>query len=421
VTRTSTIPDAGVQATDAPDRCQFDVLVGRAGLRILRDDWKRITRALGRARFCQLYEWYESYLETLGADATVYFFVARRSGLPVGVVPLVHTTRKMGGLKLRSLELVHHPHMLLADAVFARAEPNRELLGELLAHLRRASIKWDVLFLPNVLEDGCLAQSLAAGPRRLTIAATATRCDYLECAPFEELAERFSKNFKGNLRKARNKLARAAGVEYVTARRSAELPSALADFLDVEASGWKGAAGTGSAIKLDREVKDFYAALIDSYGPLDACEINLLKVEGQCVAGQFCLVVGDTSYMLKIGYDESYAQFAPGNMLLEHTLRRYVEEGGVKYVNLVTDAEWHANWKPLSTAVLDVRVFNTTVSGLCALFLLRAKRYLSRFRRRRVRPGTDRNGHGARQAGERVEPSEEVASAALNMDGARRG
>ncbi len=404
MTRTSTIPDAGVQAADAPDRCQLDVLVGRAGLRILRDDWKRITRALGRARFCHLYEWYESYLETLGADATVYFFVARRNGLPVGVVPLVHATRRMGGLKLRSLELVHHPHMLLADAVFARAEANQELLGELLAQLRRARIKWDVLFLPNLLEDGCLARALVPAPRRLMLAVTAARCDYLECAPFEELAERFSKNFKGNLRKARNKLSRAAGVEYVTAHRSTELASALADFLDVEASGWKGAAGTRSAIKLDREVNAFYEALIDSYGRLDACEINLLKVEGKCVAGQFCLVVGETSYMLKIGYDESYAQFAPGNMLLEHTLRRYMEEGVVKYVNLVTDAEWHASWRPLSAAVLDVRVFNTTAAGLSAWALLSAARRLGKLYRDRVRPLIDRPGHEAHNGSAGAEP-----------------
>jgi CelD/BcsL family acetyltransferase involved in cellulose biosynthesis len=151
---------------------------------------------------------------------------------------------------------------------------------------------------------------------------------------------------------------------------------ALDEFIEVEASGWKGMEGERGAIKLDPGLRNFYRSLCNSFSQSEACEINLLKAEGRCIAGQFCLVLGDTSYILKIGYDEAYFHVAPGNMLLEQSLQRYLREGVVKYVNLVTDTPWHASWKPLSYAVSNAYVFNTTTAGLAAFALLKAKLYL---------------------------------------------
>jgi CelD/BcsL family acetyltransferase involved in cellulose biosynthesis len=420
VTRTSIIPAGNVPTADAVERCQFDVVVGRAGLEQIRDDWKHITRTLSSARFCQLYEWYESYLETLApADATLHFFRARRHGVPVAIFPLLHTTRNIGGLRLRSLELPQHPHMLLSDGVFAPSDANGTLLGDLLAELRRTRIAWDVLCLPNLLGDGCLDQTLTATPRRLTLTAETARCDYLPCIPFEELAQNFSKNFRGNLRKARNKLARAADVQYLTARQPSELATALVDFLAVEASGWKGTSGTGSAIKLNPDVCGFYEALSTTFGRRGACEINLLRVAGQCIAGQFCLLAGDTSFMLKIGYDESFAELAPGNMLIEHTLRRYEQAGVVKCVNLVTDADWHGSWKPQSLAVLDVRLFNTSAAGLSAFLVLSARRRLGKLHRAHIAPMIDRWKNRAKRHQSQTAANEAITSETPCSDGAR--
>jgi hypothetical protein len=60
-------------------------------------------------------------------------------------------------------------------------------------------------------------------------------------------------------------------------------------------------------------------------------------------------------------------------MLLEHTIQRYLREGAIRYINLVTDTPWHSCWNPLSYAVSRAWVFNTTSAGLTAYSLLRAK------------------------------------------------
>jgi len=352
---------------------QFEVFQGAAGLAAIREDWKRVTRALDKPRFFHLYEWYESYLNTL-SDSPVYFVLARRKGAPVGVIPLVMSPQRLAGTKLRGLSLPHHPHMLLCDAPLTNEGLDHITMRELITYLRRQQgIQWDVLFFPNLLEDSGLLSALNAGPPALRISEPQTRCNYLPCLPPDELAARFSRNFRGNLRKARNKLAKLNRVEFISARSRPEIDRALDEFLAVEASGWKGAAGERSAINLDGRVLSFYQSLTRNFSRIGACEINLLRAEGRCIAGQFCLVTGDTSYVLKIGYDESYAQVAPGNMLFEHTIQRYLREDAIKYVNLVTDTPWHSNWRPLSYMVSGAWVFNITSAGLTAYSLLLAK------------------------------------------------
>jgi CelD/BcsL family acetyltransferase involved in cellulose biosynthesis len=384
--RASVISAEGAKNATALAERQFKIYRGAAGLAAIREDWMRVTRALDKPRFFHLYEWYESYLNTL-SDSSAYFVLARRKGAPVGVIPLVISPQRLAGTKLRGLSLPHHPHMLLCDAPLTNEGSDNITMSELIAYLRRQqSIQWDVLFFPNLLEDSGLLSALNAGAPALRISEPQTRCNYLPCLPPDELATRLSRNFSGNLRKARNKLAKLNRVEFITARSRSEVDRALDEFLAIEASGWKGEAGERSAINFDDRILSFYQSLSRNFSRIGACEINLLRAEGRCIAGQFCLLTGDTSYILKIGYDEAYAQAAPGNMLLEHTIQRYLQEGEIKYVNLVTDTPWHSCWRPLSYVVSRAWVFNITAAGLTAYSLLRARGPVSRSYRHWLKP-----------------------------------
>src|SRR5262245_54772933 len=190
---------------------QFEIFQGAAGLAAIREDWKRIICALDEPRFFHLYEWYESYLKTL-SDSPVYFVLARRKGAPVGVIPLAMSPHRIAGAKLRGLSLPHHSHMLLCDAALTNMGSDHVTIRELIAYLRRQRmIQWDVLFFPNLPEDSRLLSALNAGPTALFVSEAQSRCDYLPCLPPGEFAARLSQNFRGNLRKARNKLAKLNG------------------------------------------------------------------------------------------------------------------------------------------------------------------------------------------------------------------
>lgn len=345
---------------------------GREGLARIEGEWDRVVRRVERPRFFHLYDWYWSYLDALEADASaVHFFVAYRDGEPVAVFPLRGGVRVRHGLELRFLEVPSHPHLPLSDFIGARTEEARGVLRALLGHLagdrRGPALRpaWDYLSIQPLLEDSCAAAWLERDRPPLLLLEQLGKCNYILAeSSYEQIEKNVSPNFRGNLRKARNKLRTMAGVEFLSSREPSTLGTFFEEFLEVECSGWKGIQGTGSAIKLHPDLTRFYRNLINTFSPKGACEINLLRARGKCIAGQFCLRVGDTCYVLKIGYDEAYSRLAPGNMLMEWLLQRLAAEGDVKVLNLVTGAKWHENWRPRFHRVFNACLCRRSSRGL---------------------------------------------------------
>lgn len=371
----------------ASSEMTFEVAFDLEDVSRLRDDWLRLAQALDSSGFFHSPDWHESYLRSFGMGAGDSCVVrAIRDGQTRAVMPLCASRRTLAGVAVRSLELPHNTHMLLCDAPIARGESRPEVLRELMRFLRRASpFRWDVLLLPNLPDGACLHDAIVSGVE-MSVVREQGRCDILPCGGYAEMLKGFSKNFRGNLRKARNKLNAATEVHFESTRDPRALRDALTAFLDLEASGWKGDRGTRSAVKFDCTTSRFYEALCETFSRSGACEINLLRVGGRPVAAQFCLLAGRVSYMLKIAYDESFAPLAPGNMLLEHTMQRYERSGEVHAVNLVTDADWHASWKPRSIGVSSAWVFNRTPRGLLAWAAFRARLAAGRAYRERLLP-----------------------------------
>jgi len=344
---------------------------GREGLARIKADWKRLASRLESARFFHLYEWYWSYVESLElCDTAMHFFIAYRDGEPMAVFPLRSGSRVRLGMRFRFLELPQHPQLPLADFIGEQSDMTRGVLNALLSYLGESREDspslppWDYIVLQWLLADSCAVAWIDHDrPSRALLQEAGKSNSIVLPSSYSEIEKTFSKNFRGDLRKARNKLNALPGVEVCSTRDRATLETLFEEFLEVESSGWKGTGGTATAIKLHPEELQFYRNLIATFAALGGCEINLLRADGKCIAGQFCLRVGDTYYVLKIGYDESRSRLAPGNMLLERLLQRLTAEGAIKAVSLVTSFKWHDNWKPHSDRTFNAQLFRHNTRG----------------------------------------------------------
>lgn len=356
---------------------RFVVETGIKGLERIRGSWKAITAKMKRRRFYHLYEWYSAYLHSLEERPDlVHFIVGCRGDDPTVVVPVKSLQRGECGIPLRVLALPRHPHLPLSDVIFAESPDNADVLGDLVRYLAsQRLLGWDLLSLGRVL--GCSRVLFCVRRRRpaRTVLLQVGKSNYVPYKPYDRHLQGFSKNFRGNLRKARNKLARLASVEYECARGLPQILEALDDLLRVEASGWKGKNGKGSAILCEEHRHQFYRQLVNGLAPLGRCEVNLLKAGGECLAGQFCIPIDGTYHVLKIGYDESAGKVAPGNMLLEWLLETRAS-AAAEEVDLVTDQPWHRSWRPFSRDVYDVLVFNRSLRGLLALAARRSRTWV---------------------------------------------
>jgi hypothetical protein len=128
------------------------------------------------------------------------------------------------------------------------------------------------------------------------------RAGYLEQnVPHKKLKE---------LRRQRRRLADAGTVGLVTAREAADIAAALADFLALEASGWKGSAG--SAAGTHAPIRAFMQRALTELAERDSARIDRLMQDGRPLAAAITLRSGDTAWFWKIAYDEAHARFSPG-------------------------------------------------------------------------------------------------------------
>ena len=357
---------------------QVDVYRGRAGLAAVSEQWRILLDGLRRKRFFHYYGWWKSYLDSLDREPdAVSIFVVRNAGQPVAILPLKRCTRKWYGLRASVWNLPEHPHLPLNDILCGRGVTAADVIAALTRALREhESGSWDVLGFTSVLEESPLAGFVTGTSSRVVTTLLET-CDYLTChGAYEDIAVEFSRNFRSNLNKARNKLAREQGVDFTSVTDHSGLIRAFAEFAEIEVSGWKGAKGTGTAIKLHPELMKFYQSLIDELSACGAIMINILKVGDRPIASQFCIKDEDTLYVLKLAYDEDWSRVAPGNMLLERVIQEGIRSKGFQYINLVGDPPWFKDWQPNSLSVYNIWLFNRTPVGLTLFGAMKAKQWL---------------------------------------------
>lgn len=150
------------------------------------------------------------------------------------------------------------------------------------------------------------------------------------------------KKFRTNVQRWQRKINQLAEVEYVTVFGSQSMEEHLKDFTEMEASGWKGRAG--SAIQASLEVLEFYRRMTSRMAERGWLQWHFLRAEGKTIAGQLATQIGRSLVLLKIAFREEYSSYAPGNVLLARTIEQTFESGDVDEINCLTDFPWTQNW-----------------------------------------------------------------------------
>jgi CelD/BcsL family acetyltransferase involved in cellulose biosynthesis len=170
-----------------------------------------------------------------------------------------------------------------------------------------------------------------------------------------------------------------------------EAASALFEgFLAVEASGWKGAAGTALLSSPDKE-----AFARRAYDPRHAStRIDALSLNGEVIAANLNLVSEERTYCIKSGYDERFKRFSPG-IVLDAMFSEAATSGAYGSVVDSVAAPGHTLeriWPSrlrIGSVLIDIarepspRLFQMRVASLSRLLALRdqAKSTWSRMRR----------------------------------------
>jgi CelD/BcsL family acetyltransferase involved in cellulose biosynthesis len=346
------------------------VFRGLDGLRSLENVWPVVLQAIERPEFFYQYEWYETALATWPAEAgDTFFVVAYRQDAPIAICPLRLSESRVLGVPVRTLS-VPDPHSVSYTDFISAKDDRADLLPLVLAELRSSSeIDWDVLTLPKCFHNAAVAPTsdrLATTPgvfrHRRDV------CYYFRCDQgMEAINANMSKGLRGDIRRCRRQFGQLGTLEFVYSRDSEKLPELFEEFLTLEASGWKGAQGEGTAIKLDPTLVRFYSTLMTRFGATRNCEINIMRLDGRNIAGNFSLISDGTWNQLKIAYDEEFRKQSPGYVLIDGMLSRLCDDPLVHTANILTGADWAERLHGEALEVWRVVARNRTLQGHAAL------------------------------------------------------
>ena len=211
-----------------------------------------------------------------------------------------------------------------------------------LDHLSRDPSMPSLLLLPLLPEQGAFAAALGAvltrsgrnsaafgEHQRALLEPGAGREGYIDRAiPARRRKE---------LRRQRRRLEDIAPVTLDTARKAPDVAVALKDFLALEASGWKGSAGTAAAN--DAAIRVFFETGVTALATAGQARIDRLMLDGRAIVTAITLSSGATAWFWKIAYDEDFAHCSPGVQLAVDLTERLLADRTIERVDSCATAD----------------------------------------------------------------------------------
>ncbi|HSK90224.1 MAG TPA: GNAT family N-acetyltransferase [Euzebyales bacterium] len=173
---------------------------------------------------------------------------------------------------------------------------------------------------------------------------------------------RLGKKRRAELRRSERRLREQGDLRVEVFDGGADLDRLLAEGFRVEASGWKGAAGT--AIQSTPTMRAFYTAVGHWASKQGWLRLVFLRLDERAIAFEFILEHDDRLYDLKGGYDERYRTWGPGIWLMHHILREAFADDTRCIEWLGTDDPYKLEWSDGTREHVTTTWFAPTVRGI---------------------------------------------------------
>lgn len=116
-------------------------------------------------------------------------------------------------------------------------------------------------------------------------------------------------------------------VVYNVARQAREVHARFEEFLALEAGGWKGKKR--SALVTDRYHTAFAREAVSNLAAVDAVRVHTIDLNGKAIASMVVLMMGGEAYTWKTAYDEAYARYSPGKLLMGEVTEWHLDDANI--------------------------------------------------------------------------------------------
>ena len=294
-----------------------------------RENWNELGRHTGTASiFAEPWFMRASLSNCDEAGRAMLAIVEGDGGEWLGALPVTRESRH-GRNPMPNWSAWRHPNQFVGTPL-VRQRRATEFWHGLIAGLGSAA-PWNLaLCLHDLPLDDPVNEALlqlgAASEWRIEIDRRFERprllCAHGEADPREALKP----SHRRRIRSLERKLEREVGpLELEVTREPERVARRVEDFLELEHSGWKGRSG--SALASMQSTEDFFRKVAREAASRDQFEIASLSANGRVLAMSTQLIGRARAYGFKKAYDEAFASFAPGVILLNRLTGHFCEEG----------------------------------------------------------------------------------------------
>lgn len=350
----------------------IEVVEGRDAFVALEKEWNAALAKGPRDEPMLRHEWLRAHLENFTPSLPLRVFIARSGKELHAAIPLVEREERSldtCGVTMKTWELPASDHSQRAGMLVGRR--GLEAIGLLWQRIK-AEPGWDRLRLRDLPEGApeWKLRELAEDDRFPCGLWTSLHSPFVPL-PEGKPAERYGKveaavdsKFRANLRRRRKRLTEKHGeVKYarVDNKDAKALDLGLADFFDLEACGWKGEGG--SAIALDPKLVGYYTQIARDAAKRGALHLSFIEAGGKRIAGHLAIAHAGRFFLVKVGYDETFREFSPGQQLASDALRASCEQGLREFDFLGPDMSWKDDWEPKLRTHTWLTIFRPTPLG----------------------------------------------------------
>ncbi|MGH6855349.1 MAG: GNAT family N-acetyltransferase [Aestuariivirga sp.] len=188
------------------------------------------------------------------------------------------------------------------------------------------------VMLTGVPAHGPFWDTLKAAAPRLAILDTWERAALRPSGTFENWFEgNFERKRRKEYHRLRARLGEQGRLESLSLKPGEDVGPWVQNLLNLEASGWKGKRGT--SLKSDTALAVGFAEAARGLHQAGKLRFWSLMYDGRAIATMFAIVEGRGAWLGKIAYDEAFAKFSPGVLLILDATQDLFKEGGFDLVD----------------------------------------------------------------------------------------
>ncbi|MDB5702696.1 MAG: CelD/BcsL family acetyltransferase involved in cellulose biosynthesis [Sphingomonadales bacterium] len=240
-----------------------------------------------------------------------------RGPVLIGMMP-VCIAPEYGRIAIRHVQNWLHYHAFLGTPL-VRAGNERAFWAAVLDELDRADWAPSFLHLDGLVADGPLLAALNKERRADVVHRTERAFLKSDLSPQAYYETHIRKKKRKEIARLQSRLGELGTIDFERIAPDGPVAEWIADFLAIEASGWKGRGGT--ALRDDPATARFFGEAIKGASVAGRLEMLRLVLDGKPIAMLVNFISTPGSFSYKIAFDENYARYSPGVLIQLENLK----------------------------------------------------------------------------------------------------